>query len=617
MAPRAGRPKPRALDDSAPADRKAKLDATRNAIWVGAAPTGSKIKSDSGVRKRAASTTKESTRSKTTKKNHPSNEEDVPMEEPEPEEMVLSSRGSKARRMIIDSPTASETEAISTQTKTTVNRASSKARPGAPKSQSAIEDAFDEDEAVDSDGGGDPGDDDNEYLDDGDDDLKELGPGELQQQLADEVPQWTNGDDEEHEEQDEDDCVFSDDGYRASSRASFSSGHHSVPESHIEISDSDSEPDSALRAGLSGLRTAHRRVADAAVIEKFQPPSNPKQTRKAVSEGPLRSEVDARTSDKPRGKRELQREEQELPSWNPERPLVRANSRKPSRATKVKVEPEDKHSLSRSHIRKPSTTAAKVKVKTEPVERLEDPDTDSIEIRLNERGAVGTKTQHRDVERMLQLAIDYYFGFHIIENMYPDLRGKTKFGYDSMARATRDLTLAAIANKLRDEEPYREGLVPVRISRESQNLGNSGSVQKLRAGQTFIYPRKPGRMDFQTNKMVPGEPDRKKPYQHDGVIAVAAGFFTGQAPIAERVEAMFVRNEAGNYEATPPMVAISCAALSDAMNDLSTGEHKFAKFEGSRVQDIYDVHIQLLATLKQTKPARYHSTMEMIFTKAS
>jgi hypothetical protein len=151
----------------------------------------------------------------------------------------------------------------------------------------------------------------------------------------------------------------------------------------------------------------------------------------------------------------------QLPSWNPERPLARANSRKPSRATKVKVEPEDKHSLSRSHIRKPSTTAAKVKVKTEPVERLEDPDTDSIEIRLNERGAVGIKTQHRDVERMLQLAIDYYFGFHLIENMYPDLRGKTKFGYDSMARATRDLTLAAIANKLRDEEPYREGLVPV------------------------------------------------------------------------------------------------------------------------------------------------------------
>ncbi|KAJ7813614.1 hypothetical protein B0H14DRAFT_3749514 [Mycena olivaceomarginata] len=318
------------------------------------------------------------------------------------------------------------------------------------------------------------------------------------------------------------------------------------------------------------------------------------------------------------------------------RKTSRANSRKPSRATKVKVEPEDKHSLSRSHIRKPSTTAAKVKVKTEPVERLEDPDTDSIEIRLNERGAVGTKTQHRDVERMLQLAIDYYFGFHIIENMYPDLRGKTKFGYDSMARATRDLTLAAIANKLRDEEPYREGLVPVLHGCISAFRGKvktwatavlfgsygvthncTDLIASLRAGQTFIYPRKPGRMDFQTNKMVPGEPDRKKPYQHDGVIAVATGFFTGQAPIAERVEAMFVRNEAGNYEATPPMVAISCAALSDAMNDLSTGEHKFAKFEGSRVQDIYDVHIQLLATLKQTKPVRYHSTMEMIFTKAS
>ncbi|KAJ7854404.1 hypothetical protein B0H14DRAFT_3650459 [Mycena olivaceomarginata] len=247
--------------------------------------------------------------------------------------------------------------------------------------------------------------------------------GKLKLMMGNKVPRWTNGDNEEQEEQDEDDCMFSDDGYRASSRASFSSGHHSVPDIHIPL----------------------------------QPPSNLKQTRKAVSKGPLRSEVDAHTSDKPRGKRELQREEQE----NPERPLARANSRKPSRATKVKVEPEDKHSLSRSHIRKPSTTAAEVKVKTEPVERLKDPDTDSIEIRLNERGAVGTKTQHRDVERMLQLAIDYYFGFHLIENMYPDLRGKTKFSYDSMARATRDLTLAAIANKLRDEEPYREGLVPV------------------------------------------------------------------------------------------------------------------------------------------------------------
>ncbi|KAJ7318504.1 hypothetical protein DFH08DRAFT_819783 [Mycena albidolilacea] len=125
------------------------------------------------------------------------------------------------------------------------------------------------------------------------------------------------------------------------------------------------------------------------------------------------------------------------------------------------------------------------------------------------------------------------------------------------------------------------------------------------------------RMDFQTKKMMPGEPDHKKPYQHDGVIAVATGFFNGQALIAERFEAMFVWNEARNYEATLPMVAISCAALSDAMNDLSTGEHKFAKFEGSWVQDIYNVHIQLLTTLKQTKPARYHSTMEMIFTKAS
>jgi hypothetical protein len=75
-------------------------------------------------------------------------------------------------------------------------------------------------------------------------------------------------------------------------------------------------------------------------------------------------------------------------------------------------------------------------------------------------------------------------------------------------------------------------------------------------------------------RIQPGEPDRKKPYQHDGVIAVATGFFTGQAPIAERVEAMFVRNEAGNYEATPPMVAISCAAVSPTSSPQALSIHK-------------------------------------------
>jgi hypothetical protein len=50
-------------------------------------------------------------------------------------------------------------------------------------------------------------------------------------------------------------------------------------------------------------------------------------------------------------------------------------------------------------------------------------------------------------------------------------------------------------------------------------------------------------------------------YRHDAVSIVCASFFKGQNSIAERVSAMFTRNEDGNYEAPRPMVALACTAV--------------------------------------------------------
>ncbi|KAJ7083908.1 hypothetical protein C8R43DRAFT_1051903 [Mycena crocata] len=94
-------------------------------------------------------------------------------------------------------------------------------------------------------------------------------------------------------------------------------------------------------------------------------------------------------------------------------------------------------------------------------------------------------------------------------------------------------------------------------------------------------------------------------------------FFKGDNSISERVEAMFVRNAAGNLEATQAMVALSCAAIHNTLEDWSSGEHKPTNFDGNRVQDVYDVHILLLEKMKKENPDKYRSLMEDLFTKAS
>jgi hypothetical protein len=54
---------------------------------------------------------------------------------------------------------------------------------------------------------------------------------------------------------------------------------------------------------------------------------------------------------------------------------------------------------------------------------------------------------------------------------------------------------------------------------------------------------------------------------------VASCFFKGPNSIAERVEAMFVRNAAGNLEASQSMVALSCAGVSSYWCYSSISKH--------------------------------------------
>ncbi|KAJ7314167.1 hypothetical protein DFH08DRAFT_972919 [Mycena albidolilacea] len=64
------------------------------------------------------------------------------------------------------------------------------------------------------------------------------------------------------------------------------------------------------------------------------------------------------------------------------------------------------------------------------------------------------------------------------------------------------------------------------------------------------------------------------------------------------------------------MVALSCAGIFSTVDDYSTSEHKPTDFEGSHVQDVYEVHIMILQKLEAKHPEQYHTMMENIFNVA-
>ncbi|KAJ7220263.1 hypothetical protein GGX14DRAFT_560071 [Mycena pura] len=136
-------------------------------------------------------------------------------------------------------------------------------------------------------------------------------------------------------------------------------------------------------------------------------------------------------------------------------------------------------------------------------------------------------------------------------------------------------------------------------------------------GQAFIYPSRPDTIDPRSLAIIPGRPDNSKPYRHGAIGAVVGAFFKGKNPPADRIATMFVPNEAGNYEATAPMVSTACATIYSTLGDWQTGEHKPSDFDGSRVQDVYETHMELLARFKAKQPEVYRTTMETIFAKAS
>ncbi|KAJ7865719.1 hypothetical protein B0H14DRAFT_3442746 [Mycena olivaceomarginata] len=415
-------------------------------------------------------------------------------------------------------------------------------------------------------------------------------PGEeaddLQGLAADEVPQWSSSN-----TNDEDSLMFS----RPSSRASFSSGHYSVPESNfdpIEVSsDSDSSNSNpAMRGALSGMKAARERLpvpvkTTATSCHESQQPAKASSAPKPkpyprldLTKVPPSARGRTSAPQKPVGKREAQRA-QERPEWNDPQPSVSHASGQRSRSRH--------HSTTIKH-----EYADPVHVKAEPEDGIftSTGGSGDFSLRKNSRGTLNLTKQHPDVQNVLGLAIDYFLGF--------------TFG-NSVARG-RGLSTVLFGRIRIWHGKVKAATHQVVYGHYQAQHDCAGLVTRLLDKQSFIYPHKADKIDPRTHEVTHGKPDKRRPYEHKGVPAVASCFFKGPNSIAERVEAMF--KPLNQWLRFPVPVTV---------DDYSTGEHKPTDFEGSRVQDAYEVHIMILQKLEAEHPEQYHTMMENIFNVAS
>ncbi|KAJ7489502.1 hypothetical protein FB451DRAFT_1390648 [Mycena latifolia] len=556
--------------------QKPKKKALDNAVWNGAAPTGPKPKSaqnpkdgQTSSRKRAASTVQQSRRGRS--------DSDVAMDDVEGHDPSPLKATCRARKVVMDfesDPDSDREQPPQPQIKPVAAKPKVKYPAKVkPSVATAPEDLFTDDEEATSDNTGDnlgAGEEEDAQQDNGDNDLDGLGADALAQRLSDEVFQ-------------------------------------------LRIVQ--------LQAAFASIKAAHERVP----APTKPPVVAPKTSGVQVNSGPREKINVIPQSSTPANLRKL--DLTQLPSWNlkcsvSHRPAGRSTARKSW--TLIKREPQDV----------PLARPIKNEDGVSPAITLDEAET--IEICYNDRNQVAMKTQHPDVKCILQLAIEYYLGFHMTMNFYPDFQLRTKFSVDSLTCAVRDLSLTAIHAKIVNEKEYREVLGTVPLGRISGFRGEvkpmarsllygeykvqhncADLVARLLRGEAYIYPHKPDTVDPRTRNVVHGKPERKQPYMHTAVPKVVHQFFQGQNSIAEWIKALFKKNEKGNYEATQPLVAISCAAIHSTLEDWVSGQLKQTNFDSSRVQDNYEIHIMLLQKIEKDTPERYHMTMEHIWTEVS
>ncbi|KAJ6471531.1 hypothetical protein C8R45DRAFT_936972 [Mycena sanguinolenta] len=538
------------------AERVAKTSANEKA---GAAPTG-----PASNRKRAASSVKQSVKSKAQKR---------VLSQPEDVDMLLHSDENKAAKS---------------------SRRSVKNRVESPDPEADDDDADSEPEEHDT-----PDDDD--ACDDDDTDLAQFGddPSALSKALALETPQWTAGTDDDNRL---DDVEYE----RSASRASSSSGYTSVPASELPSSESESDAEkSKAQAATSD------NIPEAPPIRKIKEPVIGKRQLARDAEKPTWNPVAMAAQSKPARRTlastslQVKVEQTVVPLGRP--PTIKREIGDMSLASASTSEPieisddDDEPPVSNINV---VLVDGKVGLKAQ-VPSVERTVQFAIEYHLGYhlfKYAFPPSQQKTDFSRDALCNAAHTLHYENIQkrveedDQYCDLLATLLQGRVSSfrlkAKTASDMAIVSHYGLLKDTE---------------------NRVLFFAGGMRYIYPSSPGPMDPKTNKRGDDVVDLNRPYMADAIHqTLENAYFKGSPPIASKYASLFKTNQDGNKECPAAMVALASTAVHCSLNEYRTGRYIASKFEGKILQEVYDTHMVLLEEVKISHPTVLADIYEIV-----
>ncbi|KAJ7060380.1 hypothetical protein C8F01DRAFT_1142454 [Mycena amicta] len=266
------------------------------------------------------------------------------------------------------------------------------------------------------------------------------------------------------------------------------------------------------------------------------------------------------------------------------------------------------------------------------------PDIEPYDLIVNARHTAAMRGQLPGVDDALHLGLDYLMGKLVLTGFYPDHDTTAAHARTALMKAARDLDDPRFSALLEDKASFDACALSLvkripNVRGAAKSLSDTlmhpvykvtadtpSRASALKTAMTFIYSVTPDTVDPISDSMIPGHPDRKKPYSHTGISQAVVFLFKkarGQPSVGERLLDLFPVNDNGNSEAPAPLVALAAAAIFSSLDDYTHTPHKRTDFDGSRVEGAYNVHMGLLKMFETKQPIRYHETMEMILRNAA
>ncbi|PIL31106.1 hypothetical protein GSI_05802 [Ganoderma sinense ZZ0214-1] len=254
-------------------------------------------------------------------------------------------------------------------------------------------------------------------------------------------------------------------------------------------------------------------------------------------------------------------------------------------------------------------------------------------------GVLSLKEQDAHIQDMIRHTFLRVESNLVFDNGFPDAVGRARFVYEAMQESAKELAYGALDRLLGTDQSFARTLASLPNQRISTFRSNIKKNADSTVGAFYGVQQAPGQAGETADKvewtfdhlkyiypLVLEPADKRsaawaKPYQNPAVASMLRScFFTGATAVGNRDAARFVSSRLDRedeLEIPMPMLALVGAAIHASLSEWRTGIHKKGTFSADSFLDAYTEHVTLLTGIKAQNPRAYHTMMHRLYCEAS